>query len=140
MADYTLAPDRIALAAVGVLSMALFAARSAGLLAGSASAALVPSAIALATLAFQYAVVVRRRPALSPDLRGADDMIRRLAATRGFARPGIAAAIAALAYALQPEGSPMDWVQLGLLLVAVGWLFSGREARSPKLLASFAPA
>ena len=94
-----------------------------------AMAALV--AVAAAT-AMQRAVVVRRRPALSDDLRRADDVMRRLAATQGFTRPAIAFALVMLSQGLATFGNSttVTVAVLALWMLAIAWYAASRQSRA----------
>ena len=142
LADYAPRIDLLALGIVGGVAGAILVAMAVGVDAGRAPA---PAAsLALATVAavvtMQWSVVVRARPALAPELRQADDLMRRLAASQGFARPGIALAVALLARALSGMGPGRQWPALVILLglVALAWYAASRQSRS-NLLAAVRP-
>jgi hypothetical protein len=128
--DYVRLVDVVA---VGVVAAAALGLLITGLIdrdradAGPAAVvALVVVAVLVATLRL---VVLRPRPALDPTLREADELMRRLAATRGFTRPAIAVAIALVAVALDAAGVGSNDVGL-LWLVALGWYVASRQSES----------
>ena len=92
-----------------------------------------------ATAAMQWIVVNRRRPALPADLRRADDLMRRLAATHGFTRPAIAFAILLVVRGLEAfdDSTATTILTLALVALAIGWYVGSRQSRS-NLLASAA--
>ena len=92
-------------------------------------AALVALAVVAMLVAMLRLVVLRPRPALDPGLREADELMRRLAATRGFTRPAIAVAIVLVAVALEATGASSNDVGL-LWLVALGWYVASRQSEA----------
>lgn len=65
-------------------------------------------------------VVHRRRPALSPELRGADDLLRRIAVSNGIAQPMIAFGFALLASQLAAVESDLA-LPTAIVAVVVWW-------------------
>jgi hypothetical protein len=131
--DYVPAIDRAALAVVAVLAVAVVIAVTTVERAGSALAtrfAISALLVSLATAAMQRAVVGRRRPALEPALRSADDLLRSLAAAQGFTRPAIALAAALVAHALFALGSRWSITALVLWIAALGWYVASWRTRS----------
>lgn len=123
---------------VDVTAVAVVAAAALGLLitglidrdrADAAPAAVVALVVVAVLVAMLRLVVLRPRPALDPTLREADELMRRLAATRGFTRPAIAVAIALVAVALDAAGAGSNDVGL-LWLVALGWYVASRQSES----------
>ncbi len=134
MGDYVTPTDTFALAVIAAAAMCLMVVAvttGAGRwgLFWSAMAALV--AVAAAT-AMRWAVVVRRRPALSDDLRRADDVMRRLAATQGFTRPAIAFALVMLSQGLATFGNSttLTVAVLVLWMLAIAWYVASRQSRA----------
>lgn len=129
--DYVPALDRVAsgvlaVAAAGVVVAATMAGGpGAGLAVRLAVGALVA---VVAMIGVQRAVVGRRRPALEPGLRSADDLVRSLAVAQGFTRPAIALAAALVGEALFAEG----WGGASLVLwaLALGWYAASWRTRS----------
>jgi len=74
------------------------------------------------------AVAVRRRPALSPQMRAADDLLRRLSVTNGIALPLSAAGFALLAVGWRSIGAEPteieEWLNFafGLAAIVSWWL------------------
>ncbi len=131
--DYVTQTDTIAMA---VIAAGALIAIAAALLNGAARTELLwagatgLSAI-VATAVMQWAVVVRRRPALSADLRRADDLMRRLAATQGFTRPAIAFALLVLGQGLAAVGNSAA-TGIGVLVLwtlAFAWYVASRQNR-----------
>jgi len=85
------------------------------------------STIALLGLAISYLiqrqVVARQRPAISDELRHADDLLRELAVSRGVARPALSFALATLGVALL-RTSADGWEYLAWLGAIVCWWFN----------------
>lgn len=134
--DYTERADRGVLAIIAVAAVSIAGLSRTTVLAASA---LGPSLAALLVVAivvwFQRLVVSRPRSALSADMRQADDLLRHLAVTQGFARPGIALACFLICVALVDPSHPA-WLELVAqipLVAGFGWLFIGRQARIPKM-------
>lgn len=133
--DYANRVDLAALAAVAVSATVLIAVtarsgdddRGPGL-----NAAIAALAVVAAVATMQGLVVVRPRPALRADLRRADDLMRRLAATQGFTRPGIALGIVLVIQALVAIGldDRAPWLIAGLVVAAGGWYLASRQSRS----------
>ncbi len=88
-------------------------------------------AAVLNTAGMQWAVVVRRRPALSVDLRRADDLMRRLAATQGFTRPAIAFALVMVSQSLATLGNSttVTIAVIALWILALAWYVASRQSR-----------
>lgn len=86
--------------------------------------------------AMQWRIVTRRRPALPPELRRADDLARRLAVSRGVAQPGLALGLVLLAEALTRVG--LGLVAALCWLLAVGVWLGTRRLGLDKLLAASA--
>lgn len=133
-ADYTAPIDVAALAVAGggavlVGSATLIVAGPDRRLALAACCAAAMTVIV--TLLMQWRLVVRPRPALSADLRRADDLMRRLAATRGFARPGIALAMGLLAASVSTGAAGAGAASLSPLLwvLTLIWYVTSRQAR-----------
>lgn len=128
--DYVRLVDVVALAVVAAAAMALLVS---GLIdrdrADAGPAAIVALVVVAVLVAMLRLVVLRPRPALDPALRDADELMRRLAATRGFTRPAIAVAIALVAVALDAAGAGSNDVGL-LWLVALGWYVASRQSES----------
>ncbi len=118
--DYTSRSDSITMAAITIVSLATGAAALLTTQApGSRSLVLAGTSIAIValTVGLQSIVTTRPRPAVDDELRKADDLLRHLAATQGFARPAIAVALMSLAFAVGDLGSdPL----LGLAAFAIG--------------------
>ncbi|MEZ5407310.1 MAG: hypothetical protein R2761_04745 [Acidimicrobiales bacterium] len=85
-------------------------------------------------VAMQWRIVTRRRPALPPELRRADDLARRLAVSRGMAQPGLALALALLAEASTRVG--LGLVAAVCWLLAVGVWLGTRRLGLDKLLSA----
>ena len=119
--------------AITALAIAVFSAVSNSLSSGSAMLASITAlAVIAATLLMQRFVIIRPRPALPADLRRADDLMRRLAATLGFTKPAIALALGLLAQSLTWLSSGGAAVLGAVLLwgAAVGWYVSSRQSTS----------
>lgn len=133
LSDYVTRTDTAALITITVAAFAMIAIAVADRSdqpkpLWSAVAAL---AAVLATTGMQWAVVVRRRPALSVDLRRADDLMRRLAATQGFTRPAIAFALVMLSQSLATfENSiTITIIVIALWILALAWYVASRQSR-----------
>lgn len=134
LGDYVSRTDSLALAAIAVVVIGMIGTAVAR--ESDESAVLWPSLVALATVVgvvgMQWLVVVRRRPALPGDLRRADDLMRRLAATQGFTRPGIAFALVMVSQGLLTFGSSsaVTVSVIVLWMLAIGWYVSSRQSRN----------
>jgi len=143
LGDYVQRGDAVAMAAVAAVA-ALFvvlSATSSNVRSGSATLASAGALVVVAiTLAMQWLVIVRPRPALPIGLRQADDLMRRLAASLGFTKPAIALSFGLLATSLQWFGSDELSTFLGLLFwgAALGWYLASRQS-SKNLLAQVHP-
>ncbi len=131
LVDVVPAIDRIAAVALAVAAIIVMV--TAPMVGGPGSSAAIRWALAslvvvVSLTGAQRGVVERGRPALDPDLRSADDLLRRLAATQGFARPAIALAAALLAEAFLAIG----WGGLALVLwlVGLGWYVASWRTRA----------
>ncbi len=132
--DYVTRTDSVALALVAGAAVVMIAGAVLGLVGGngivwaSATALLAVGGAA----SMQWAVSVRRRPALSPDLRRADDLMRRLAATQGFTRPAIAFALMMLSQGLATLGNSIAVTVAVLILwtLALAWYVASRQSRA----------
>jgi len=103
MADYTDPTDQKALAVCAAVALATFGyALSSSASVGWAIAAV---GIVVAAVALQHRVALRRRPALTAELREADDLLRTIAVSRGIARPAIALSLATVGIALAPSSA-----------------------------------
>jgi len=137
--DYVQRVDAVAMAAIAVTAsmVVVLSALSSNSRSGSAT---IASAAALVVVVMTYAmqrfVIVRPRPALPADLRRADDLMRRLAATVGFTKPAIALSLGLLATGLEWFGSDGLGTLLALLLwgASLGWYIDSRQS-SKNLLA-----
>ena len=137
--DYVQRVDAVAMAAIAVTAsmVVVLSALSSNSRSGSAT---IASAAALVVVVMTYAmqrfVIVRPRPALPADLRRADDLMRRLAATIGFTKPAIALSLGLLATGLEWFGSDGLGTLLALLLwgASLGWYIDSRQS-SKNLLA-----
>lgn len=98
--------------AVGVWSLVLERPAVWWLVAGVAAVALTPGLI--------WLVVHRRRPALSPELHAADDLLRRLAVSNGIAQPVMSLALALVATGLARGGADDAAFVVGCAAV-FGW-------------------
>ncbi len=135
--DYTLRSDSIALAVAALGGLFLGAIS----LFGSADGGLVPLAwgataitVVIAVMALQRLVVTRARPALSADMREADDVLRYLAATQGFTRPAIAVALLSLAFGVASLGDDLDLLVLALGVGGIVWYVRSRQTSIPDLV------
>jgi hypothetical protein len=133
LSDYVTRTDTAALITISVAAFAMTAVSVADRsdqprTSWSAVAAL---AAVLATAGMQWAVVVRRRPALSADLRRADDLMRRLAATQGFTRPAVAFALVMVSQGLATFGQSITItiVVVALWILALAWYVASRQSR-----------
>lgn len=141
LGDYAARTDLVAasLIAAGALAATIAGLLGAGpdpsraWLAGLATLAVVAIIVTMAWL-----VVQRPRPALGPDLRRADDLMRRLAATQGFTRPAIALAIVLLGRSLSGLGLTGPAVVLVLAVAAIAWWSAGRQSPNNLLAAASA--
>ncbi len=139
-ADYVSHTDLLALIVVGGLAI-IFTVASVRSSADGRTVAMVSSigaTVAVSAAAgLQRSVVLRHRPALPPDLRSADDLLRRLAATQGFTRPSIALGVALLARALSELGTGTGYGAGAAVLwvAALAWYVSSRQSRSNLLSA-----
>ena len=131
--DYVTRTDTVALGAIAVSALTMIAV---SLVRGAAEpgpllAGLVAFAAVVAAAGMQWAVVVRRRPALSADLRRADDVMRRLAATQGFTRPAISFALLMVSQGLATFGTSNTVTAAVLLLwmFALAWYVASRQSR-----------
>lgn len=132
--DYANRVDLVALAAVAVSATVLIAVAASSVdddRRAALNAAVAALVVVAAVATMQGLVVVRPRPALRADLRRADDLMRRLAATQGFTRPGIALGIVLVVQALVAIGlgDRAPWVIVGLILAAGGWYLASRQSR-----------
>lgn len=119
----------IAIAAVGMITVAVVGRSEGRELLWTAVAAL---AAVVAAAGMQWAVVVRRRPALSAGLRRADDLMRRLAATQGFTRPTIAFALVMVSQGLTTFGNSIAVTVAVIVLwtLALAWYVASRQSRA----------
>ncbi len=133
--DYVSRIDSVALILVAVLAgiLTVVSIRSSADGRPLALACSLTALVAMgATAGLQRRVVLRHRPALPPELRAADDLLRRLAATQGFTRPAIALGVALLARALGELGSGTG-VAVGAFVLwasAWAWYVSSRQNRT----------
>lgn len=139
--DYVKKVDTIGLLSVVALAIAVLT--SARLIDGADVKAVTWAAVwaaiaAVSAWVMQRQVVLRRRPVVDNELREADDLLRRLAATMGFTRPAIALGFALLARAVGDLGGE-DYNSVGFLLglIAVGWYVASRTGRATSISASF---
>lgn len=133
LSDYVTRTDTAALITIAIAAFALIAVAAASRSdqprpLWSAIAALVA---VLATTVMQRAVVVRRRPALSVDLRRGDDLMRRLAATQGFTRPAVAFALVMVSQGLATFGNSITITiaVFALWTLALAWYVASRQSR-----------
>ncbi|MDH4366387.1 MAG: hypothetical protein OEY70_20080, partial [Acidimicrobiia bacterium] len=140
LSDYTAPGEQWLLGAVATGAVVLAASDLAGVPARTtdrgpgwpwAGAALGVVAV---VAAMQWRIVSRRRPALPPELRRADDLARRLAVSRGMAQPGLALALTLLAEALTRLG--LGLVAAICWLLAVGVWLGTRRLGLDKLLSA----
>ncbi len=142
VSEYTDRRDSLALRgiAVGAVCLAVVGLVQEQTSSGTAITAAVSAVLIVAlTLAFQRAVVLRPRPALSDDLRRADDLMRRLAATLGFTKAAIGVALIVIAsgVASLTTSETLDTagtITVLLWLFAFGWNVSSRH--SPESIAA----
>lgn len=138
--DFSNAWDRRAMVAIAAASMCFIVGSMAGLWYDSAGrrSAVLAMVVVAAAAGTQYVVFRRPRPALDAQLRRADDLLRYLASTHGFARPAIALALLFLSAALgQQLTGAVAWVlYISLNLLALGWLLMGRHGRIPRVVAA----
>ncbi len=125
--DYARPVDLAAVSAVAVGAIALL---TWGWIDGGSATGAVAAAAALAVVGalavMLRLIVLRPRPALDPTLRQADELMRRLAATRGFTRPAIALGVTLVAVALDRAGAGDNAVGL-LWLAAIAWYWTSRQ-------------
>lgn len=138
LTDYVRRSDIIRLGFVAVGAAALLAVSTLADESRRASLvrwALAALVVAIFAVTLQRLVVMRTRPALRPDLRDADDLLRRLAATQGFVRPALALCVALLAQAVNALGTSDsgDLFTLLLWLIAL-WLFQSSRLDAEHLL------
>jgi hypothetical protein len=122
--DFVQARDVGVLGAIGVLAAGVIvAAAAAGVDSSSATAgwAAASAGVVVLVAGLQWRVVTRRRPALRPELRQADDLMRRLAVSHGLAHPGITLGLGLLGQALLAAGMPLAGVICWLLAVGSWW-------------------
>jgi len=104
--DYANTSDQIAMAATFVAAVLVAAWAALSVDAAQRSwvtcLAIVAAIVVAAAHLMQRRVVQRRRPAVSSELREADDLLRSLAASRGIARPAISFGFVTLGLALAP--------------------------------------
>lgn len=133
LGDYVSRTDGVALAILVTISLSMIGA---AVVSDSQSALLGPGVAALlaavVTVSMQRYVVLRQRPALPAELRNADDLMRRLAATQGFTRPAIAFAILMMIQGLATfdVSTTTTLLTILLLLLAIAWYVSSRQSRS----------
>ncbi len=134
LGDYVTRTDSVALAMIAAVSIVMIASVLLGAVGdvGIVWAATTALLAVASAVSMQWAVSVRRRPALSPDLRRADDLMRRLAATQGFTRPAIAFALVMLSQGLAMLGNSIAVTSAVLLLwtLAVAWYVASRQSRA----------
>ena len=131
LTDYVTRTDTAALIVVAVTAVAMIAVAVADRSDGRELlwTAVTALAAVVATAGMQWAVVVRRRPALSVDLRRADDLMRRLAATQGFTRPAIAFALVMVSQGLATFGDATTIAVIALWILALAWYVASRQSR-----------
>lgn len=131
MGDYANGRDHFLMAVLAAISLVVFAAGIGRWLDPETVwwSGLVVVLFAI-VLIFQRLVATRARPALGSELRAADDLLRYLASTHGFARPAIGAAFLALAFAVaQDDGGWWNFAGWGVLTLAgLLWLYLGRTS------------
>jgi len=101
----------------------------------SAPHALTAVAVIVGAASMQFFVASRRRPAVRRELREADDLLRFLASTHGFARPAIALCFLLLGSAFaggDPEGV-LAGVSLLATVTGLFWWYRARHGRIPAL-------
>jgi hypothetical protein len=124
--DYAHPFDLAALALIGTVAVGLATWSFLGLRGSPGPVPATAAAVVVAAVALgQRLVAVRPRPALHPGLREADEVMRRLAASQGFARPGIALAVVLLAVAANGAGA--EALSAALWLVGLGLYWSSRQ-------------
>jgi hypothetical protein len=128
--DYVSPIDAIALVAIGAAAAAVLVAGVVNAGGGTGPAVAAVVAVGLVALMLRL-VVMRPRPALDPELREADDLMRRLAATRGFTRPGIAVALVLLAWAMSAAGwtDAVPGIDVVLVIIGLAWWLASRQTR-----------
>lgn len=137
--DYSDRWDSLALRAVAIAAVAL-AVASVFINSDSSRAGLFASIAALlvaaSTIALQRAVILRPRPALPDELRRADDLMRRLAATLGFTKAAVRIGISLLAVGVSVLDPSDEQTLLSSLLwiLAIGWNLPRRN--SPESIAA----
>lgn len=133
LSDYVTRSDTAALIAITVAAFAMIAIAVADRSDQPQPlwSALAAMAAVLATTGMQWAVVVRRRPALSVELRRADDLMRRLAATQGFTRPAIAFALVMVSQSLATleNSTTITIAVIALWILALAWYVASRQSR-----------
>lgn len=133
LSDYVTRTDTAALITIAVAAFAMIAIAVADRSDQPKPlwSALAALAAVLATTGMQWAVVVRRRPALSVDLRRADDLMRRLAATQGFTRPAIAFALVMVSQSLATfaNSTTITIAVIALWILALAWYVASRQSR-----------
>lgn len=130
LSDYVSRSDSVAMAAIALAGLATLAAALVGdpLPSGhSLTYGVISIAIVGATLGLQTMVVRRARPAVSEELRRADDLLRRLAATQGFARPAIAVALISLSAGVADLGNSEDLDLVVFVLAVAGLVWYARS-------------
>ena len=132
LGDYTERPEQRVLALVAVASLAALGAGFLGAGAGTRWWAGAALAVVVVVMAFQWRIVIRPRPALPAELRAADDLLRRLAVSRGVARPGLALGLALLGQASAAAGVAGLAALCWLAALAAWWL--GRRLGLDRLL------
>jgi len=136
IADYVRRADVVVLGAVGCVAtvVAVMGAVLPGADQGSAIWWAVAAVLTVgATGALLRLVTVRARPALSTELREADDLLRFLASTQGFTRPAMALSAVLLAQAINSLGADDGYSVAAAVLWLLG-LFWYRSSRSDKNL------
>lgn len=127
LTDYARPVDLAALAAVALAAIGLAGwSASGGGRTTDLAAVAAAGAVAATTVALMRFVVYRPRPALDPDLRQADELMRRLAATQGFVRPAIAVALVLIAIALDRSGANGS-VIAAVWLAGLAWYWLSRQ-------------
>lgn len=100
----------------------------------SAKWSVISAGIVAATLALQKLVATRARPALAGHVKEADDLLRSLASTQGFARPAIALALFSCSNSLVVDQNPRVALARFAFMVAgiVWWSSAIVESRGHK--------
>lgn len=130
--DYTSPSDTFALVAIAVVGLAtcLAAVLTTEASTGrSVALSVVAITIVALTYGLQRVVTTRPRPAVTQELRDADDLLRHLAATQGFARPAIAVSLMTLALAVGALGTNelLDLAAFAIGLAGVIWYVRSRQ-------------